>query len=97
MSIGWFPLSMIVLREVTVDDDPGIAAGSPLAGVALYSMLLADGGPPLEFARQMLWTLFWTLTYGVVALALLLATLGTFNRCLGRVDGQPRSRRGKWW
>ena len=48
--------------------------------------MLAGNGTPREFATQTLWTLFWTIAYGGVALALLLATLGTFNRCLGRVD-----------
>ena len=33
--------------------------------------------------------IFWALAYGGVALALLLATLATFNRCLGRID-DPR-------
>ena len=86
MSIAWVPLSMIVFGDGPGDDGIGIAAGSPLVGVGIYSALLADDAPRHEFAGQTLWTLFWTIAYGGVALALLLATLGTFNRCLGRVD-----------
>ena len=83
MSIAWIPLTFSVFPG---DDGIGIAAGSPPMGVGIYSALLAGTRPQHEFASQTLWTLFWTVAYGGVALALLLATLGTFNRCLGRID-----------
>jgi ABC-type transport system involved in multi-copper enzyme maturation permease subunit len=83
MSIAWIPLTFSVFPG---DDGIGIAAGSPPMGVGAYSSKLAGDGTPDEFAIQTLWTLFWTIAYGGVALALLLATLGTFNRCLGRID-----------
>ena len=56
-------------------------------GVGAYSSMLAGSGTPHEFATQTLWTLIWTAAYGGVALALLQATLVTFNCCLGRIDG----------
>ena len=84
MSIAWIPLTFSVFPG---DDGMGIAAGSPPMGVGAYSSKLAGDGTPSEFAIQTLWTLFWTVAYGGVALALLLATLGTFDRCLGRIDG----------
>ena len=56
-------------------------------GIGAYSALLADPGSPDEFWGQTVWSVFWTIAYGGVALALLLATLATFNRCLGRIDG----------
>jgi ABC-type transport system involved in multi-copper enzyme maturation permease subunit len=31
----------------------------------------------------------WTLAYALAALVLLAATMASFNRCLGRVDGRP--------
>ena len=86
MSIAWIPLSLILFGEGPGDAGHGVAAGSPPMGVRAYSSMLAGNATPREFATQTLWTLFWTITYGGVALALLLATLGTFNRCLGRVD-----------
>jgi ABC-type transport system involved in multi-copper enzyme maturation permease subunit len=86
MSIAWIPLTMIVFGDGPGDNGLGIAAGSPLMGVGVYSAMLAGDGPRHEFVSQTLWTLFWTIAYGGVALALLLATLGTFNRCLGRID-----------
>ena len=86
MSIGWIPLSFIVFGEGPGDIGDGVAAGSPLTGVSIYSGMLANETPYHEFVSQSLWTVFWTIAYGGVALSLLLATLATFNRCLGRID-----------
>jgi ABC-type transport system involved in multi-copper enzyme maturation permease subunit len=83
MCIGWIPLTFTLWPG---DDGKGIAAGSPLLGVGIYSSMLANGGPWHEFVGQTVWMIFWAIAYCGVALALLLATLGTFNRCLGRVD-----------
>ena len=86
MCIAWVPLSFIIFGDGPGDEGNGVAAGSPLMGVGIYSSLLAGDGPHHELIGQTIWTIFWALAYGGVALALLLATLGTFNRCLGRVD-----------
>jgi ABC-type transport system involved in multi-copper enzyme maturation permease subunit len=83
MGIVWIPLTFSFFPG---DDGIGVAAGSPPLGVGIYSSMLAGEGQQHEFAIQTLWTLLWTIAYGGVALALLLATLATFNRCLGRVD-----------
>jgi hypothetical protein len=83
MCIGWIPLTFTICPG---DEGKGVAGGSPLMGVGIYSSLLAGDGPSHEFVGQTAWTIFWAIAYGGVALALLLATLGTFNRCLGRVD-----------
>jgi ABC-type transport system involved in multi-copper enzyme maturation permease subunit len=86
MSLAWVPLTFTLFGSGSGDHGIGVAAGSPLMGVGVYSLLLADDGPQSEFISQTLWTIFWTIAYGGVAAALLLATLGTFNRCLGRID-----------
>jgi ABC-type transport system involved in multi-copper enzyme maturation permease subunit len=86
MSIGWIPVSLIVFGDGRGDNGIGVAAGSPLTGVSIYSEMLGDPTPQHEFVSQTLWTLFWTIAYGSVALALMLATLATFNRCLGRIE-----------
>lgn len=86
MTVSWAPLAMITFGDGPGDDGPGVAAGSPPLGVGIYTRMLADEGARSEFAGQTIWTLFWTAAYGGVALALLLATLATFNRCLGRID-----------
>jgi ABC-type transport system involved in multi-copper enzyme maturation permease subunit len=84
----------------------GFAAASPFWGVG-YSSAVFGGtaGPGDEIEKQAAWLAFWIVAYGLVAFVLLLATLKTFNRCLGRIDGQapdrglfPRSaRKPKAW
>lgn len=91
LSLGWIPLALFVFGGGSGDHGLGIAAASPLLGIGVYCAMLAEVGPDHEFASQTLWTVFWTIAYGGVALGLLLATLGTFNRCLGRVDEAPIS------
>ncbi len=89
MCLGWVPLSFIVFGDGTGDIGSGVAAGSPLTGVGILSALLAGEGPRHELVGQAAWTVFWTSAYAGVAIALLLATLCTFNRCLGRIDDRP--------
>ena len=84
--IGWAPMAMFIFGEDSGDDGVGIAAASPVAGVGIFSAMLGNDTPQAELVSQTLWTIFWTIAYCGIALALLLATLATFNRCLGRID-----------
>ncbi len=96
MCIAWIPFSYIVFGDGPHDQGNGVAAGSPIAGVGVYSSVLADDGMPHDLFSQSAWTVFWTAAYAGVALALLLATLATFNYCLGRVDdGLSLDRNGR--
>jgi hypothetical protein len=45
-------------------------------------------GPGHEIDKQAVWLVFWIVAYGLVAIGLLLATLKSFNRCLGRIDNR---------
>ena len=65
----------------------GFAVASPFWGVGYSSALIGGtGGPVGDFGKQAGWLVFWIVIYGMVAFVLLLATLKTFNRCLGRMD-----------
>ena len=87
MSIAWIPADLFRLREGRgTTASASRRAARPWASASTARCSPATGRRR-EFASQTLWTLFWTIAYGGVALALLLATLGTFNRCLGRIDG----------
>lgn len=86
LSLGWIPLAILVFGERPADQGAGVAAGSPLMGVGIYSAMLAGDMPQHEFASQTRWTICWTIAHGGIALGLLLATVRTFNRCLGRID-----------
>ncbi len=89
LSIAWIPLTFSFLPG---DDGIGIAAGSPPMGVGIYSAVLGGVWPRQALESQTRWTSFWIVVYGLVAAGLLTATLATFNRCLGRVDGRSPSR-----
>lgn len=49
------------------------------------------------FEKLYPWSLLWIFAYAIVALSLLLATLATFDRCIGRVPerGAPPTRPGR--
>jgi hypothetical protein len=73
---------------------PGFAAASPLWGVGFSSALFGGtAGPQHDISKHAAWLVFWIVAYGLVAFGLLLATLKTFNRCLGRLDDSaPREK-----
>ena len=43
-------------------------------------------GRAMRSGRHAAWLVFWIVAYGLIAFGLLLATLKTFNRCLGRIS-----------
>lgn len=93
MCSAWVPLSFNIFGNGTGSNGAGVASGSPFFGVAYYGSLLGGDGATGDLSRQTAWTIFWILAYGGIAFGLLLATIGTFNRCLGRV-GERAPRRG---
>ena len=84
MTFGWIFLSLLFLNG-RGNDDIGFAAASPLMGVGVYSNAIADVGPD-DYRSMSAWIIFWTLAYAGVALGLLLLTINTFDRCLGRIE-----------
>lgn len=72
----------------------GLASASPFWGVAFSSAVFGEGvGPGPRIGPQAAWVVLWIIVYGLIALGLLVATLATFNRCLGRIDdGSPFER-----
>jgi hypothetical protein len=72
----------------------GLAAGSPPVGVGLLTVDAfwdRNGFPRPEFEIVELIMPYWTIFYAMLATALVVATLWSFNRCLGRVDDRPRA------
>ena len=66
----------------------GLASASPFWGVGFSSALFGGNARPgHEIGRHAAWLVLWIVAYGLIAFGLLLATLKTFNRCLGRFDG----------
>jgi ABC-type transport system involved in multi-copper enzyme maturation permease subunit len=74
VTAGWFCFVLATMSPSW--GSPGLAAASPFYGVMLPILIPED---------SVEWTLTWTVVYAAAAGLLLLATLGTFDRCLGRV------------
>ena len=66
---------------------PRLRRGQPVLGRRLLQRRVRRHGRAQQDRPQAAWLVFWIVAYGLVAFSLLLATLMTFNRCLGRFDG----------
>jgi ABC-type transport system involved in multi-copper enzyme maturation permease subunit len=74
VTAGWF---FFVLATMNASYGRGPAAASPFYGV-IYPMLWPDD-------EALAWSVVWALVYATTAAGLLLLTLATFERSLGRV------------
>ena len=84
--IGAIPVGTILFGKGPSGAD-GFASASPFWGVGFSSAMFGGtAGPRHEIHKQADWLVCWIVAYGLVAIGLLLATLKTFNRCLGRLD-----------
>jgi hypothetical protein len=99
--IGAIPVGTILFGKGASGARDGFASASPFWGVGFSSAIFGGAaGPGHEIEKQAAWLVFWIVAYGLVAIGLLLATLKTFNRCLGRIDNrlpaeQPFPRRAR--
>lgn len=89
--IGAIPAGRIVFGAVPREPGAGFAAASPFWGVGFSSALIGGTvGSGYDLRTYSAWLAFWIVAYALAALALLLATLSTFDRCLGRVETRRR-------
>ncbi len=90
MTVGWLFLMLLLFHHQTFE---WLGMASPFFGAGNITFWLTEGrtisldGPILFGA----W--FWAIAYSVVSALLIIATLLTFNRCLGRVEGPLHGRR----
>jgi ABC-type Na+ efflux pump permease subunit len=85
--IAAIPVGMIFFSSDPGGAAFGVASASPFFGVGYSSATFGgNAGPGHELGRHAAWIAAWIVAYGLVAAGLLLATLKTFNRCLGRTD-----------
>jgi ABC-type transport system involved in multi-copper enzyme maturation permease subunit len=94
VAIGAVPVGMALFGDASGEIGPGVASASPFWGIG-YSCAVFAGTASARhgIGGHAAWLAFWIVAYGLVALGLLLATLMTFNRCLGRLD-ESSSREG---
>jgi ABC-type transport system involved in multi-copper enzyme maturation permease subunit len=107
VAVGWPLVLDVVtnlpaFRTIPLNELPswrGLGIGSPFLGIYWTTEWAArlsfapsayswSSDPPLVLGD---WSLFWIGVYCAIALILALATLLTFDRCLGRVPGNPGS------
>jgi hypothetical protein len=87
VAIASVPLGLAFFGNGPGKNGPGIASASPFWGVGFNSALFGGGGGTgQKMETQAAWIAAWIGVYSVVTVGLLLATLMTFNRCLGRID-----------
>jgi ABC-type transport system involved in multi-copper enzyme maturation permease subunit len=91
MTVGWIPLVALVFQGGALT--LGLAMGSPFLGVALVTSEMPRASAR-EWPRSVGCSLAWIVVETAIALSLLLATLATFDRCLGR--GATREGDGAW-
>lgn len=87
--IGAVPAAMILFGDGPGEAGPGLATASPFWGVGFSSAVfggIASSKHGVEDRAG--WLVAWIVAYGLIAGGLLLATLKTFNRCLGRMEGR---------
>ena len=86
--IAAVPVGMNLFGNGPSGASDGFAAASPFWGVGFSSAMFGgNAGPGHKIGRHAAWLVLWIVAYGLIAFGLLLATLKTFNRCLGRFDG----------
>lgn len=87
LTVGW--LFLCVAIRTPGRNAELMAMASPFMGVGGLSFETARSaafGGPVGYVP---WGVFWTIFHAVLAGVFLVATLMTFNRCLGRVEGEP--------
>ncbi len=82
LTIAWIPLVLFLFRETRLSI--GLATASPLFVVVQTTSGMVTGSPQ-DWLIHGSWALFWIVAFSLLALALLLATLASFDRCLGRI------------
>lgn len=96
MTVGWLFVAIMLTRNGGSVTGPGLASGSPFLG---SMFILIEMQETLTNVNQWYeaagWIVFWTFFYGAVTIALILMTLATFDRSLGRMSVFDRLTRRK--
>ncbi len=95
ITAGWIPLVLFLFEGSSLM--PGLAMASPLFGVVQITSDMVTASPA-AWSRHAGWASFWIVFFSFLALAMLLATLWSFDRCLGRITlrAPAASHRGHW-
>jgi len=84
ITVGWFFLVVIATQGAPGSTGPGLASASPFIAVGLATIAMQDM-PSGEWRELIAWLVCWMVIELAAAFVLLLATLASFDRCLGRI------------
>jgi len=86
VAVGWLFL-VIAVSQGWPNQFEGLMGATPFYGIGNLTYLIhGDNAPNLP--SFVAWMVFWTIAYATAAGLLLMATLRTFDRCLGRVGAR---------
>jgi hypothetical protein len=83
VTVGWLFLVMMLGRGPASSEGPMM--GSPFFWAGELTFEISNQRLGIDHIG---WAIFWATAYAFAAVVLLAATLATFNRCLGRVEGR---------
>lgn len=83
VTVGWMFAVMATMSPEPIGY--GVISGSPFFGPIVITRAFCEPRG-LQGKSYVGWLVFWIFSYSAVASALLVATLLSFNRCLGRVE-----------
>jgi hypothetical protein len=86
VTVGWFFLAIMLFQNHSAQ---GPAEASPFFGAGELTAMIEMGGGGPDWAPNIAWAIVWIVVYTLSAILLLLATLLTFDRCLGRISDRP--------
>jgi hypothetical protein len=93
-TVAWIPLMFVLCRnDKTLA--MGLASGSPLFGIGLFTSEMVDASPA-DWPRHVSWAAYWILASSMAALALLGVALASFDACAGRIRPRAPRRIGRF-
>ncbi|MGO9466553.1 MAG: ABC transporter permease [Isosphaeraceae bacterium] len=92
VTVGGFFVVVIATQGTQSIAGPGLAAGSPFIAVAIATIAMQDM-PLTDWREFIAWLILWMVIELAAAVVLFLATLASFDRCLGRVASTSAGQR----
>ena len=83
LTVAWIPLMLLLFQDRKALG-MGLASASPLFGVTLLTAAMVEDSAS-SWGLHAGWAMFWVLAYCAAAVALLGASLASFDACLGRI------------
>src|SRR5207237_1320986 len=85
VTVGWFFLALMLTQRTPGATGPGLASASPFIAAIFPLIEMQERRPNQEWEECMGWMTFWIAMYTMLAIALFVATIASFDRCLERV------------